>query len=131
MSVMKWDAVPMRASAAENSSAASNVSSEPAAMRARASSANTSTGASSPNRASASRSQRGTWSRAGGYRLAGGAVEDRIGPTVHDLEDLVAPRIVAPGHCTGWRAAAALAGAFSPARYAPSFVGTRYLLGAR
>ncbi len=66
----------------------------------------------------------------GGYHLAGAAVEDRIEPTVHDLTNLVAPRIVAPGHCTGWRAAAALANAFSPTGYAPSVVGTRYLLDA-
>ena len=66
----------------------------------------------------------------GGYHLAGTTVEDRIEPTVHDLTNLVAPRIVAPGHCTGWRAAAALANAFSPTGYAPSVVGTRYLLNA-
>jgi 7,8-dihydropterin-6-yl-methyl-4-(beta-D-ribofuranosyl)aminobenzene 5'-phosphate synthase len=66
----------------------------------------------------------------GGYHLAGPAVEDRIEPTVRDLAELVAPRIVAPGHCTGWRAAAALANAFSPTAYAPSVVGTRYLLNA-
>ena len=66
----------------------------------------------------------------GGYHLAGATVEDRIEPTVHDLTHLVAPRIVAPGHCTGWRAAAALAGAFSPGRYAPSVVGARYVLDA-
>lgn len=64
----------------------------------------------------------------GGYHLAGTAVEDRIGPTVRDLVELIEPRIVAPGHCTGWRAAAALADAFRPTRYAPSVVGTRYLL---
>ena len=66
----------------------------------------------------------------GGYHLAGATVEDRIGPTVRDLTDRVAPRIVAPGHCTGWRAAAALANAFSPSGCAPSVVGTRYLLHA-
>jgi 7,8-dihydropterin-6-yl-methyl-4-(beta-D-ribofuranosyl)aminobenzene 5'-phosphate synthase len=66
----------------------------------------------------------------GGYHLAGGAVEERIAPTVRDLADLVAPRIVAPGHCTGWRAAAACANAFAPDRYAPSVVGTRYALSA-
>ena len=66
----------------------------------------------------------------GGYHLAGTTVEDRIEPTVRDLTNLVAPRIVAPGHCTGWRAAAALANAFSPTGYAPSVVGTRYLLNA-
>ena len=66
----------------------------------------------------------------GGYHLAGTTVEDRIEPTVRDLAELVAPRIVAPGHCTGWRAAAALVDAFSPTGYAPSVVGTRYLLNA-
>ena len=64
----------------------------------------------------------------GGYHLAGSNVEDRIEPTVRDLTELVAPRIVAPGHCTGWRAAAALASAFAPSACAPSVVGTRYLL---
>src|SRR6185503_18522299 len=49
----------------------------------------------------------------GGYHLAGTTVEDRIEPTVRDLTALVEPRIVAPGHCTGWRAASALANAFS------------------
>ena len=66
----------------------------------------------------------------GGYHLAGAMVEDRIEATVRDLTNLVAPRIVAPGHCTGWRAAAALATAFSPSGCAPSVVGTRYLLKA-
>jgi 7,8-dihydropterin-6-yl-methyl-4-(beta-D-ribofuranosyl)aminobenzene 5'-phosphate synthase len=66
----------------------------------------------------------------GGYHLAGATVEGRIEPTVRDLAELVAPRIVAPGHCTGWRAAAALAIAFNPTGYAPSVVGTRYLLNA-
>lgn len=66
----------------------------------------------------------------GGYHLVGTTVEDRIEPTVHDLTKLVAPRIVAPGHCTGWRAAAALANAFTPNNYAPSVVGTQYVLNA-
>lgn len=34
--------------------------------------------------------------------------------------------LVAPSHCTGWRAAQALAAAF-PAAFVPSSVGTRYL----
>lgn len=66
----------------------------------------------------------------GGYHLAGSAVEDRISSTVKDLDDLVAPRIVAPGHCTGWRAASALATAFGPARFASCVVGTRFVLRA-
>lgn len=63
----------------------------------------------------------------GGYHLVGAAVEGRIEATVRDLQQRVEPRIVAPGHCTGWRAAAALAIAF-PTSCAPSVVGTRYLL---
>jgi 7,8-dihydropterin-6-yl-methyl-4-(beta-D-ribofuranosyl)aminobenzene 5'-phosphate synthase len=66
----------------------------------------------------------------GGYHLAGAAVEDRIDATVRDLAALVAPRMTAPGHCTGWRAAAALAAALGPTGFAPSVVGTRYLLSA-
>jgi 7,8-dihydropterin-6-yl-methyl-4-(beta-D-ribofuranosyl)aminobenzene 5'-phosphate synthase len=66
----------------------------------------------------------------GGYHLAGLSVEDRISPTVRDLADIVAPRIVSPGHCTGWRAASALAAAFMPSRYAPCVVGTRFILEA-
>jgi 7,8-dihydropterin-6-yl-methyl-4-(beta-D-ribofuranosyl)aminobenzene 5'-phosphate synthase len=66
----------------------------------------------------------------GGYHLAGGVMESRIPDTVRDLVDLIDPRIVAPGHCTGWRAKAALADAFAPGRYGPSVVGTRYRLVA-
>jgi 7,8-dihydropterin-6-yl-methyl-4-(beta-D-ribofuranosyl)aminobenzene 5'-phosphate synthase len=66
----------------------------------------------------------------GGYHLAGAGMEDRIPQTVRDLAERVAPRVVAPGHCTGWRAKAALADAFSPGRYGPSVVGTRYQLAA-
>jgi 7,8-dihydropterin-6-yl-methyl-4-(beta-D-ribofuranosyl)aminobenzene 5'-phosphate synthase len=66
----------------------------------------------------------------GGYHLAGGAMEPRIEETVRDLRDRIAPRIVAPGHCTGWRAKAALASEFSPGRYGPSVVGSRYELVA-
>jgi 7,8-dihydropterin-6-yl-methyl-4-(beta-D-ribofuranosyl)aminobenzene 5'-phosphate synthase len=66
----------------------------------------------------------------GGYHLAGASMEQRIGDTVRDLAELIRPRIVAPGHCTGWRAKAALATAFAPGRYGPSFAGTRYVLSA-
>jgi len=67
----------------------------------------------------------------GGYHLAGGLMETRIPDTVRDLVDLIDPTVVAPGHCTGWRAKAALAEAFSPGRYGPSFVGSRYDIRAR
>ena len=64
----------------------------------------------------------------GGYHLAGGPMEPRIAPTVDDLDTVIQPRIVAPGHCTGWRAKAALADRFAPGRYGPSVVGTTYAL---
>lgn len=67
----------------------------------------------------------------GGYHLAGKAMEARIEPTVRDLDMRIGPRLVAPGHCTGWRAKAKLAHTFAPGRYAPSVVGTLYRLGAR
>jgi len=66
----------------------------------------------------------------GGYHLAGKAMEARIGPTVRDLRERIRPRVVAPGHCTGWRAKEALARAFAPGRYGPSVVGSSYLLAA-
>jgi len=67
----------------------------------------------------------------GGYHLAGKPMEPRIEPTVRDLEVRVGPRVVAPGHCTGWRAKARLAETFAPGRYGPSVVGTRYRLTRR
>jgi len=66
----------------------------------------------------------------GGYHLAGAAMELRIDDTVRDLAELIGPRILAPGHCTGWRAKAALASTFAPGRYGPSVVGSRYRLTA-
>ncbi len=66
----------------------------------------------------------------GGYHLSGKAMEARIEPTVRDLQARVDPRLVAPGHCTGWRAKAKLADTFAPGRYAPSVVGTLYRLTA-
>ncbi len=66
----------------------------------------------------------------GGYHLAGKIMEQRIEETVADLGTRIRPRIVAPGHCTGWRAKARLADAFAPGQYAPSVVGTMYQLQA-
>jgi 7,8-dihydropterin-6-yl-methyl-4-(beta-D-ribofuranosyl)aminobenzene 5'-phosphate synthase len=66
----------------------------------------------------------------GGYHLAGAAVEDRIASTAEDLVDLIKPRLVAPGHCKGWRANAALAEMFAPDAFAPSVVGAHYVLAA-
>ena len=66
----------------------------------------------------------------GGYHLAGKAVEALIEPTVRDLDVRIQPRVVAPGHCTGWRAKAELARTFAPGRYGPSVVGTMYRLSS-
>jgi len=66
----------------------------------------------------------------GGYHLAGKAMETRIEATVRDLRDRIRPRVVAPGHCSGWRAKAALAAAFAPQCYGPSAVGSMYTLRA-
>ena len=66
----------------------------------------------------------------GGYHLSGKAMEARIEATVRDLQARIGPRVVAPGHCTGWRAKAALVQAFAPARYGPSSVGAMYVLAA-
>jgi 7,8-dihydropterin-6-yl-methyl-4-(beta-D-ribofuranosyl)aminobenzene 5'-phosphate synthase len=64
----------------------------------------------------------------GGYHLSGKAMEARIEPTIADLKERIRPRVVAPGHCTGWRAKAALARAFAPTSYGPSVVGSSYVL---
>ena len=66
----------------------------------------------------------------GGFHLSGKAMERRVEATVRDLEQRIRPRVVAPGHCTGWRAKAALANTFAPGRYAPSVVGAMYVLKA-
>jgi 7,8-dihydropterin-6-yl-methyl-4-(beta-D-ribofuranosyl)aminobenzene 5'-phosphate synthase len=67
----------------------------------------------------------------GGYHLAGRGMEERIDATVGDLAELIDPSVVAPGHCTGWRARAALAHRFAPTRYGPSSVGATYRCTAR
>jgi 7,8-dihydropterin-6-yl-methyl-4-(beta-D-ribofuranosyl)aminobenzene 5'-phosphate synthase len=64
----------------------------------------------------------------GGFHLSGPAFEPIIEPTVTALADL-APELIAPGHCTGWRAQHALA-ATLPAVWVQSSVGTTYTLSA-
>jgi 7,8-dihydropterin-6-yl-methyl-4-(beta-D-ribofuranosyl)aminobenzene 5'-phosphate synthase len=64
----------------------------------------------------------------GGFHLATAAFEPRIGPTLEALREL-APDIVAPAHCTGWRATHALAAAF-PDAFIPGSVGTTYVVSA-
>jgi 7,8-dihydropterin-6-yl-methyl-4-(beta-D-ribofuranosyl)aminobenzene 5'-phosphate synthase len=64
----------------------------------------------------------------GGLHLSGPAFEPLIGPTVRALSEL-APALVAPGHCTGWRAQAAIA-AELPDAFVPGSSGTRCTLSA-
>jgi 7,8-dihydropterin-6-yl-methyl-4-(beta-D-ribofuranosyl)aminobenzene 5'-phosphate synthase len=64
----------------------------------------------------------------GGFHLSGPAFEPVIGPTVAALTEL-APDLIVPGHCTGWRAQHTLAAAL-PAAWVQSSVGTTYTLSA-
>ena len=62
----------------------------------------------------------------GGFHLSGPAFEPVIEPTVAALAEL-APELIAPGHCTGWRAQHTLAAAL-PEAWVQSSVGTTYTL---
>jgi 7,8-dihydropterin-6-yl-methyl-4-(beta-D-ribofuranosyl)aminobenzene 5'-phosphate synthase len=62
----------------------------------------------------------------GGLHLSGAAFEPRIAQTVADLAALQ-PSIVVPAHCTGWKAAHAIAAAL-PDAFIQNSVGTRYHL---
>jgi 7,8-dihydropterin-6-yl-methyl-4-(beta-D-ribofuranosyl)aminobenzene 5'-phosphate synthase len=64
----------------------------------------------------------------GGFHLSGPAFEPVIEPTVVALTDL-APELVLPAHCTGWRAQHRLAAAL-PDAYVPNSVGTAIHLEA-
>ena len=64
----------------------------------------------------------------GGFHLSGPAFEPVIPPTVAALTEL-APELIVPGHCTGWRAQHALA-AELPDAWVQSSVGTTYTLSA-
>jgi 7,8-dihydropterin-6-yl-methyl-4-(beta-D-ribofuranosyl)aminobenzene 5'-phosphate synthase len=65
----------------------------------------------------------------GGFHLSGPAFEPAIEPTVAALTAL-APELIVPGHCTGWRAQHALAAAL-PGAWVQSSVGTTYTLAGR
>ena len=65
----------------------------------------------------------------GGFHLSGPAFEPVIGPTVAALTEL-APELIVPGHCTGWRAQHTLAASL-PEAWVQSSVGTTYTLSAR
>jgi 7,8-dihydropterin-6-yl-methyl-4-(beta-D-ribofuranosyl)aminobenzene 5'-phosphate synthase len=62
----------------------------------------------------------------GGFHLATASLETVVRPTVEALAEL-APEVVAPTHCTGWRAIHAIAAAF-PEAFVQGSVGTRYVL---
>jgi 7,8-dihydropterin-6-yl-methyl-4-(beta-D-ribofuranosyl)aminobenzene 5'-phosphate synthase len=64
----------------------------------------------------------------GGFHLSGPAFEPVVEPTVAALTEL-APGLLAPGHCTGWRAQHTLA-AMLPDAWVQASVGTTYTLGA-
>ena len=60
----------------------------------------------------------------GGLHLGGPAFEPVIAPTIEALTAM-APSLLVPGHCTGWKAQHAMAAAF-PDAWVPGSVGTRY-----
>lgn len=64
----------------------------------------------------------------GGFHLSGPAFEPVIAPTVAALTEL-APDLIIPGHCTGWRAQHTLA-ATLPDAWVQNSVGTTYTLSA-
>ena len=60
----------------------------------------------------------------GGFHLTGS--NERIIPITVDAMRAFDLAVIAPGHCTGWRAVNALANAFGDAKVAPLAVGKRY-----
>jgi 7,8-dihydropterin-6-yl-methyl-4-(beta-D-ribofuranosyl)aminobenzene 5'-phosphate synthase len=61
----------------------------------------------------------------GGFHLNGPLFEPLIPRVLHDLAAL-APAVLVPAHCTGWRAQHAMAARFGDA-YVPNAVGTRFM----
>ncbi len=62
----------------------------------------------------------------GGFHLNGPLFEPIIAATCKALAEL-APQVIVPAHCTGWRAVHALAASF-PEAFIPNSVGTRFEL---
>lgn len=60
----------------------------------------------------------------GGFHLTGPMFEPRVGPTVDELVRL-APAMLAPGHCTGWRGIHEIARRL-PGAFVQTSVGTRF-----
>jgi len=64
----------------------------------------------------------------GGFHLSGPAFEAIIAPTVEALRDM-APEVIVPAHCTGWKAQHRLA-AELPEAFVPNAVGTTVTIAA-
>ncbi|MFM1918028.1 MAG: hypothetical protein RJB01_1543, partial [Actinomycetota bacterium] len=64
----------------------------------------------------------------GGFHLNGPAFEPIITDTVNALTQ-IAPTYISPAHCTGWKAAHAIAAAL-PDAFIPNSVGTSFMLRA-
>jgi 7,8-dihydropterin-6-yl-methyl-4-(beta-D-ribofuranosyl)aminobenzene 5'-phosphate synthase len=64
----------------------------------------------------------------GGFHLTGRLFEPLIAPTVAALQAL-APRLIVPSHCTGWKAVHEIARVM-PDAFVPNSVGTTFLVGA-
>jgi 7,8-dihydropterin-6-yl-methyl-4-(beta-D-ribofuranosyl)aminobenzene 5'-phosphate synthase len=63
----------------------------------------------------------------GGFHLTGRLFEPLIAPTVAALQAL-APRLIVPSHCTGWKAVHQIARVM-PDAFVPNSVGTTFLVG--
>ncbi len=62
----------------------------------------------------------------GGFHLANSPLETVIRPTIEALGQF-APKVIAPAHCTGWRATHSIAAAL-PDAFIQNSVGTKYVL---
>lgn len=62
----------------------------------------------------------------GGFHLSGALFEPIIAPTVATLKELN-PELIAPAHCTGWKAVHAIAREL-PQAFVQNSVGTRFVL---
>ncbi len=62
----------------------------------------------------------------GGFHLTGSLFEPIIPPTIEALKE-IAPKVIVPQHCTGWRATLEIAREF-PEAFVPNSVGTRFIL---
>ncbi|KAF9923348.1 hypothetical protein BGZ75_008796 [Mortierella antarctica] len=80
------------------------------------------------DKAEVSDSNNGLFFVVGGFHLAGHSVETRIQDTVEDMK-VLAPSYLAPGHCSGWKAKAALEQTM-PGRVASLGVGSEFFITA-